>query len=122
MTGYGIGNAWEEKAADYLERNGIRIICRNFKSYRGGEIDLVGVDKEGTLIFFEVKYRRNLAHGHPLEAISYSKMRSICRTSDYYRARYKVDCRVSCRFDVVYIIAGDITWVRNAFMYIENGL
>ncbi len=48
-----IGAAYEEAAAVFLEKKGVRILERNFRC-RQGEIDLIGRDGE-YLVFFEVK-------------------------------------------------------------------
>ena len=54
-----VGSVYEEKAAEYLEKDGYRILKRNFYC-RSGEIDLIASGKEGSgsvLVFVEVKYR-----------------------------------------------------------------
>ena len=61
-----VGAAYEEAAAVFLEKNGVRILERNFRC-RQGEIDLIGRDGE-YLVFFEVKYRKNADAGFPAEA------------------------------------------------------
>ena len=50
-----IGTEYEKLAEEYLVKNGVRILEKNFRS-RFGEIDLIGYDRE-YLVFFEVKYR-----------------------------------------------------------------
>ena len=62
-----VGAAYEEAAAVFLEKNGVRILERNFRC-RQGEIDLIGRDGE-YLVFFEVKYRKNADAGLPAEAV-----------------------------------------------------
>ena len=50
------GNVYEQMAADYLEKQGMRILERNFRRGRNGEIDIIGRDGK-YLVFVEVKYR-----------------------------------------------------------------
>ena len=110
-----VGREKETLAAAYLEVNGIRILECNFR-IRSGEIDLVGTD--GTyLIFFEVKYRRNLKFDSPLAAVNLKKQRNIFQVSDYYRLVKGVSRIKPVRYDVVGISGEDIIWVKNAFPY-----
>ena len=52
-----VGTEYEKQAEQFLKKQGVRIIVKNFRC-RQGEIDIVGTDG-GCLVFFEVKYRRN---------------------------------------------------------------
>ena len=47
------GQTGEEAAALHLEKKGMRILERNFRS-RTGEVDIVAIDRE-ILVFAEVK-------------------------------------------------------------------
>lgn len=67
-----LGQAGEDAAADFLTRAGLDIVTRNWRCARG-EIDIVA--REGlTIVFVEVKTRSSLVAGHPLEAITPSKL------------------------------------------------
>lgn len=121
MNKRSVGFVWEERAAEYLRDNGITILDKNYKVYRRGEIDLIGTDKSGTLIFFEVKYRKNGNLGMAGEAVTFAKKKSICQAADYYRARMGVEYGASIRFDVVGITSDEIVWYKNAFEYIGRG-
>lgn len=66
-----LGMWGEEVAADYLATEGYSIIDRRWRCARG-EIDIV-VERDGELAFVEVKTRRTLRFGHPLEAITPAK-------------------------------------------------
>lgn len=114
-----IGTEYEEMAARYLAQSGCEILARNFRC-RFGEIDLVASDGTG-LVFVEVKYRKSRANGLPEEAVSPSKMRTISRVADFYRARYRVPDTVPCRFDVIAIEGQKIRHHKNAFPYMGSG-
>lgn len=77
----------EDVAAKFLQKNGYKIIDRNFrKSY--AEIDIVAVDKN-SLIFVEVKTRRSNAFGTPLEGITPWKLRSLIKSAQFYKLTHK---------------------------------
>ncbi len=118
------GALGEELAARFLEQHGVRVLERNFRSGRSGEIDLVCED-EGTLVFLEVKLRRKPGSGAPEEAVTAAKQRRICRTADYYRCRYQVAGDAPIRFDVMAIRMEEggarMHWIRNAFSYCMGG-
>ena len=63
------GGEMEDLACRFLEERGLRVLHRNFRS-RTGEIDIVCREKDGTLVFTEVKYRRSLDQGCPEEAVT----------------------------------------------------
>lgn len=73
----------EDLACSYLAQKGYQIIARNFRSRRG-EIDIITIYKK-TLIFIEVKSRWSDDYGDPKEAITSWKMRTICRTAEYFK-------------------------------------
>ncbi len=107
------GTQYEERAAEYLEAQGFRIIQKNFSS-RFGEIDLVA--REGRyLVFIEVKYRATARGGHPLEAVDAGKRRRIRKTADFYCLRYGYGEDTPCRFDVVGVLGDEVIHVRDAF-------
>lgn len=105
----------EQKAVEYLEQKGYRILKRNFYS-RYGEIDIIAKDRE-YLVFVEVKYRKSARGGHPIEAVDVRKQRRICRTAQWFLKRYDYNEETPCRFDVVAILGDDVTLLRNAFEY-----
>ena len=113
-----VGSEKEELAIRYLREHGVNILCRNFRS-RAGEIDIIGRE-DNTIVFFEVKYRKNERTGTPQEAVTFSKQKTICRVADFYRVRYRIPYDAACRFDVIAILGEQITWLRNAFDYIGS--
>ena len=110
------GEANEDWAAVYLEQNGVRIIERNFRFHKVGEIDLIGIDGE-YLVFFEVKYRKTARAGYAAEAVNYKKIRQICKVSNYYRMINRIPYETPIRFDVVAMDGKQINWIKNAFNY-----
>lgn len=73
----------EEIATEFLTKKGYQIIDRNFrKGY--GEIDIVSIHGN-ILVFVEVKTRSTNLYGGAIEAISYSKLKSLIRTCEYYK-------------------------------------
>lgn len=110
------GAEYEEKAAQYLQSQGVHILECNYRN-RKGEIDLIGRDGE-YLVFFEVKYRKNNEMGTPAEAVNYGKQKNICKVADYYRMIHKIGEFAAVRYDVVAICGEEITWYQNAFEHI----
>jgi len=109
------GTEYENLAVKYLENRGVRILERNFRN-RFGEIDIIGYDGE-YLVFFEVKYRRDLRKGSPIEAVSPKKCHTICRVADFYRMKNGIGDYAPMRFDIIAICGEKAEWFRNAFAY-----
>lgn len=107
------GETYEEAAALFLEKRGVRLTERNFRC-RQGEVDLIGWDGE-YLVFFEVKYRRNADAGYPAEAVGYEKQKKICRAAAFYLYLRRIKEGIPIRFDVVAICGESVNWYRNAF-------
>ncbi len=92
------GKWGEERAAVFLRLKGYSILEKNYRVPQG-EIDLIAW-KNGTLVFVEVKARRGLAQGTPLEAVSTHKVRRLSAAAAVYLS-YRKDPPANCRFDVV---------------------
>jgi len=114
------GRMGEDAAAEYLKKNGYKIIGRNFL-VRGGELDIIAQDGE-YYVFVEVKLRASRAFGSPIDSVTPHKIRRMTRAAQIYLLKKKLD--VPVRFDVVEIIGfeGDgglcikeIGVVKNAF-------
>lgn len=73
-----LGSHGEQIAASYLEGLGYRILDRNWRDGRRGELDIVARDGE-SVVAVEVKTRRGLDYGHPLEAVTAAKARRLRR-------------------------------------------
>ncbi|RGZ01511.1 YraN family protein [Clostridium sp. AM58-1XD] len=105
------GSEKEALAASYLEKQGCRILERNYRNHCG-EIDLIAKDGD-TLVFVEVKYRRTIKNGWPEEAVDLKKQKRIRTAACLYLAGKSMD--IPCRFDVVSILGETIRWIRDAF-------
>lgn len=92
-----LGLNCENEAAKYLEKQGFRIIARNV-SYSFGELDLVAEDNK-TLVFIEVKYRRDTRYSAPFEAVTIAKQKKIIKAAQAYLQ--KISKTPNCRFDVI---------------------
>lgn len=110
-----IGFAKEDEAARFLTECGLKILELNY-SNRFGEIDIIARDGPFT-VFVEVKYRKTASSGHPEEAVSYLKAKTISKVADYYRLCKKLSDADPVRFDVVAIEGGNVKWYKNAFHY-----
>ena len=77
-----VGQRGEALAANFLQKQGYRILERNFR-VKGGEIDIIAQEKN-TLVFVEVKARQDNSFGQPEEAINPQKITTIVRTGEYY--------------------------------------
>jgi len=97
------GDAAEQCALEHLQAQGLRLLQRNFKTpgRGGGEIDLIMRDRDGTLVFVEVRQRSRLDHGGAGASIVSSKQRRIIFAARHYLARLAVT--PPCRFDVVLV-------------------
>lgn len=76
------GNAGEDAVCDELVRRGHSIICRNYRK-RVGEIDIIS-QKDGFIVFTEVKTRKYNTMVSGLEAVNFAKQRKIVLTADAY--------------------------------------
>ncbi len=100
----GLG-VWGEKYCErYLKRNGFEIMARNFRS-RGGEVDIIAAE-QSSIIFVEVKSRRDTDFVEPEAAINNIKKQRIKRAAkDFLVRNGRPD--VPMRFDVVFVIVGE---------------
>ena len=76
------GRSGEEIASKYLERQGYKILERNFNCHQG-EIDIIAKDKN-ELVFIEVKTRTNKKYGFASEAVNENKQKHLLSAIKYY--------------------------------------
>jgi putative endonuclease len=107
------GRVGEAAAAIYLEKKGIRILEKNFRS-RTGEIDIVGLDGE-TLVFAEVKTWSRYGIDALEQAIDSKKKHKIIETSKYFLSLHREYRYMTIRFDVIFVSPAGITHLASAF-------
>ena len=111
-----LGRQGERFAAHYLRQLGYKILYRNFRGGKGGEIDLVCRHSE-TLVFVEVKTRSSETFGRPITAIDRKKRRRIVRGAMAWLRMLDLP-DLAFRFDAVEVIASELPEIRvieNAF-------
>jgi putative endonuclease len=113
-----LGRAAEDAALAHLRRAGLELVARNYRvargpRARGGEIDLILRDRDGTLVFVEVRARADRAHGGAAASIGAAKRASLVLAARHYLARLRVV--PPCRFDVVAVDGTELQWLRGAF-------
>ena len=113
------GDWGEALAAEYLEARGCRIVEKEWRC-RLGEIDLIA-EKDGMILFVEVKLRTNLRYGMPREYVTAKKQEKLRAAALLYLSMHGLDA--PARFDVaevytdVHRSAGKtrIRYIANAF-------
>ena len=114
----GTGEAAEGRAAAWLQARGLVLEQRNYRvargpSARGGEIDLVMRDRDGTLVFVEVRQRSTARHGGAAASVTNAKQRRLILAARHYLLRFSA--LPPSRFDVVAIDGEHIEWLQGAF-------
>lgn len=110
-----IGKKAEKLAEKHLQKNGLKLIERNFYS-RMGEIDLIMQDGE-VLVFVEVRSRKSRTYGGSLASITVQKQQKIIKTAYNYLQKKQLFDKHPFRFDVVGIDgeSSQIQWLKHAF-------
>ena len=93
-----LGNKGEDIANKFLIKKGYKILERNFR-FSKGEIDIIAQDKN-EIIFIEVKTRRNMNYGNPIDSVTINKKKHIYNTANYYLYINKLYDKF-IRFDVI---------------------
>lgn len=93
------GEEHETVALRYLESKGYRLVKRNFRFGRQGEIDLILKDGE-VWVFVEVKSRRNHAFGLPEDSVDHRKRKQVIGVARGFFHVMEI-AEFEARFDVV---------------------
>ena len=119
-----LGSSHEARACKLLKRRGLRLIESNFHCRRG-EIDLIMLDSESTLVFIEVRFRQNSCYGSAAETVGRRKQERIRMSASLFLHTNPKYRKLACRFDVVGISPlpcfeasskeFEINWIQNAF-------
>lgn len=112
------GRSGEDMALEHLQRQGLRLVARNYRLARGpgapaGEVDLIMRERDGTLVFVEVRARGSRDHGGAAASVGWAKQRRIVRASRHFLLR--LGRLPPCRFDVVAIDGDVLAWIQGAF-------
>ena len=114
-----LGAYGEQLAADHFTDRGARVLARNWRC-REGELDLVALEPDGTLVFCEVKTRSSTAFGEPAEAVGPRKARRLRVLACRWLAQHRPQGARELRFDVVAVLRRpgaepELTHLRGAF-------
>ena len=96
-----------------MRRQRLRFVARNVLC-RGGEIDLVMRDRDGTLVFVEVRARSRRQCGGVAASVGWHKKRRIVHAAQHYLMT-RADGAAQCRLDVIAFEAGRLVWLGDAF-------
>ena len=112
-----LGSHGERIAAAYLTGCGLTVIDRNWRC-REGELDIVARE-DAALGFCEVKTRRGVGYGLPVEAVTFAKQRRLRLLAQRWLAAHD-EHAPDLRFDVVGVLVRTsgpavVTHLRAAF-------
>lgn len=93
------GDDFEARSAALLESHGLRIIARQYRC-RGGEIDLIAVDRQ-RLLFVEVRARSRRSHGGAAASVDRRKQCKLARCAAFFLSQHPQWNHLPCRFDVI---------------------
>lgn len=112
MNTRAVGYKGEEIAVKFLEKNGYKILERNYNCHFG-EIDIVAT-QGGYCVFLEVKSRNTLSFGSPREAVTPYKQQRIIGGAKHWLFKHRLT-GVPVRFDVVEVVNGVPSVIIDAF-------
>ena len=107
------GRTGEQAACDFLEKNGYRIVERNFRK-PCGEVDIIAVEG-GTIAFCEVKSWERMPISGLEHALSRRKQGRIIRTSLWFLSEHPECTAFQPRFDLLFVSRGSVEHLKNAF-------
>ena len=113
-----LGQWGEKRCEKFLKRKGLKVLTRNF-SCKTGEIDLIMVDIDGSIVFVEVKARADENFAEAEASITPAKKSKLLKTARFLLASNNIQNR-PFRFDIVTIVLGrtgrpQIRHYENAF-------
>lgn len=101
------GNYGENIAIQYLKKKYYKILDKNYKT-RFGEIDIVA-ERDNVIIFIEVKLRKSIKYGYPVESVNRIKLKRIKNVAKYFIMVNRLETK-QIRFDIieVYLVSQEI--------------
>lgn len=113
-----LGNYGEQVAADWLRSQGCKILARNYKSPRKGEVDIIARDR-ALLLFVEVKTRRKGAKVRGFDAVTKEKQALIERGANSWLKLLRTR-QLPWRFDVIEVNVAhgtvpEVNHIKDAF-------
>ncbi|MFT0170953.1 YraN family protein [Paraburkholderia mimosarum] len=115
------GARFEAHALAFLRRERLELVARNVHC-RGGELDLVMRERDGTLVFVEVRARARPEFGGAAASVGWRKQQRVLRAARYFLATWRTGdanerpgTPPACRFDVIAFESGRLVWLRDAF-------
>jgi putative endonuclease len=113
-----LGDAAEARALAHLQAAGLALVQRNYRvargpRARGGEVDLVMRERDGTLVFVEVRVRSDGRFGGAAASVGAAKRQRLVFAASHFLRRLREP--PPCRFDVVAVEGDTIEWLRAAF-------
>lgn len=110
------GQQSENLVAKWLQSQHVVILQQNFHC-KGGEIDIIGLDASNTILFIEVKARKNSDFGHPSEFVSKAKQHRIIKCAQVFLQKHPQYQNHAMRFDVISALEEmpEPEWLQNAF-------
>jgi len=113
-----LGDLAEARVLDQLTAAGLVLVRRNYRVARdprahGAEVDLIMRDRDGTLVFVEVRVRRDARFGGAAASIGAAKRQRLVFAASHFL--FALASPPPCRFDVVAVDGDRIEWLRAAF-------
>ncbi len=112
------GAQFEQAAETFLTKQGVSVVCRNWRC-KGGEIDLIADTKNRELLIIEVKYRTNSYYGSAAEQVTVKKQQRLIHSANLFLSKNRSYKNYSVRFDVIAITSRQnelqFAWIKNAF-------
>lgn len=118
MRNIALGKSGENEAVDFLRKKGYRILERNWRLPKLGEIDIIAKDKD-VICFVEVKTRKDSAHAEPYESVGRKKQFKLsCLALSFLKEKNLMHS--PARLDIVSISDKGVCFFQNAFSLSEK--
>ena len=98
------GSLFEQHACEFLQAQGLRLVAQNWQQPKVGELDLVMMETGqawSTLVFIEVRQRKQSGFGDAAISITASKQRKVIKAARYFLQQHPEYSDYECRFDVI---------------------